>query len=93
MRVMKDALIVESKRPTLPENSVSIPNIQYWNLITELYSTHSEFEWYSVSQMELEEKWFGLKEIPIPDEHFDNTRYFEVINKQKYIWAKLKYGI
>ncbi len=90
---MKDALIVELKRPTLPENSLKIPSIQYWNLITELYSAHSEFEWYYATQMELEEKWFGLKEIPIADEFFDNYKLFEIIDKEKYLWAKLKYGI
>ena len=90
---MKNVLIVESKRPTLPENSLSIPSVQYWNLITELYSAHSESEWYSISQMELEKKWFGLKEIPIADEFFDNYKLFEIIDKEKYLWAKLKYGI
>ena len=90
---MKNALTVELKNPTLPENSVSIPSAQYWNLITELYEAHSECEWYSVTQMDLEKKWFGLKEIHDEDDAFGDSRFFEIIDKEKYLWAKLKYGI
>ena len=90
---MKNVHIVELKKPTLPENSVSIPIIQYWNLMTELYDAHSECEWYTVTQMELGEKWFGLKEIHHGDDSFGDFRFFEIIDKEKYLWAKLKYGI
>jgi hypothetical protein len=93
---MKDALIVESRKPTLPENSVKISSIKYWNILTELFEQHSEALWYDVSQMELDKLWLGLKEIPYEDNlgsYFDSHRFFEVVDKQKYLWAKIKYGI
>lgn len=93
---MKNVLFVESKKPTLPENSVKIPSIKYWNVLTELYEQYREAEWYEVSQMDLDKMWFGLKEIPYQnslDSSFDGYRFFEVLDKEKYLWAKLKYGI
>ena len=93
---MKDALIVGSRKPTLPENSVKISSIKYWNVLTELFEQNREAEWYEVSQIELDKMWLGLKEIPYQDSldsPFDNYRFFEVLDKQKYLWAKLKYGI
>ena len=93
---MKDVLIVGSRKPTLPENSVKISSIKYWNVLTQLYEEHREASWYEVCQMELDEMWFGLKEIPYHyslDSSFDNYRFFEIIDKQKYVWAKIKYGI
>lgn len=93
MKDMKNALIVESKSTTIPENSVKISSIKYWNVLTELFEQHREAEWYEVSQIQLDEMWLGLKEIPYEDSFFDNYRFFEVVDKQKYLWAKLKYGI
>ena len=93
---MKDVLIVELKRPTLPENSVKISSVKYWNVLTELFEQNREAVWYEVSQMKLDEMWLGLKEIPYRDgfdSPFDTYRLFEVVDKQKYIWAKLRYGI
>ena len=92
MKVMKNALTVESKKPTLPEDSVKISNILYWKVFTKLYQERPEAEWYEVSEMDLDKMWFGLKEIPY-EISFDDYRFFEVIDKQKYLWAKLKYGI
>lgn len=95
-KVMKDVLIVGSRKPTLPENSVKISSIKYWNVLTELFDQNREAVWYEVSQMDLDEMWLGLKEIPYHyslDSSFDNYRFFEIIDKQKYVWAKLKYGI
>ena len=93
---MKNVLIVELKNPTPPENSVKISSIKYWNVLTELYEQNREAEWYEVSQMDLNEMWLGVKEIPhqnMSDSYFDSYRFFEIINKEKYLWAKLKYGI
>jgi hypothetical protein len=41
--------------------------------------------------VELDVMWLGIKEISFETDSRD--RVFEVIDKQKYIWAKLKYGI
>lgn len=98
---MKNVHIVELKKATLPENSVKIPSMKYWNVLTELFEQNREAQWYEVSQMDLDEMWLGLKEIPYQDRLdrldspfvFDNYRFFEVLDKQKYLWAKLKYGI
>ena len=93
---MKNVHIVELKKPTLPENSVKISSVKYWNVLTELFEQNREAQWYEVSQMDLDEIWLGLKEIPYQDSldsAFDSYRFFEVLDKQKYLWAKLKYGI
>jgi hypothetical protein len=91
MKVKKDALIVESKKITPPENSVKIRDTEYWNVVTQLYEQYPEAEWYEMSQMDLDQMWFGLKELPTT---FNSSfRFFEVVDKQKYLWAKLKYGI
>ena len=90
---MKNALTVESKEPTPPENSVKISSIKYWNVLTELFEQNPEATWYQISQMDLDEMWLGLKEISYEDSPFDSYRFFEVVDKQKYVWAKLKYGI
>ena len=91
MKVKKDALIVESKKITPPENSVKIRDTVYWNVITQLYEQYPEAEWYEMSQMDLDQMWFGLKELPTTFN--SNFRLFEVVDKQKYLWSKLKYGI
>lgn len=91
MKVLKNALIVELKKPTLPENSVLIENIIYWNIYTQIFEEQEEYLWYEVSQMELDENLLGLKEICCETD--SPHRFFEVIDKQKYLWAKLKYGI
>ena len=85
--------IVELKKIKLPENSVKIQDILYWNVLTQLYEDRRESEWYELSQMELDEMWLGLKEIRYEGSFFDGYRFFEVIDKQKYLWARLKYGI
>jgi hypothetical protein len=88
---MKDVLIVGSRKPTLPENSVKIQDILYWNALTQLFQEHEEHSWYELSYVELDVMWLGIKEISFETDSRD--RVFEVIDKQKYIWAKLKYGI
>lgn len=91
MKVMKNALTVESKKLTLPENSVKIQDILYWNVLSQLFQEHEEHSWYELSYVELDVMWLGLKEISC--ETNSGHRVFEVIDKQKYLWAKLKYGI
>lgn len=88
---MKNVLTAESKKSTLPENNVLIENIIYWNIYTQIFEEQEEHLWYEVNQMELDKNLLGLKEI---DRETDSpNRVFEVIDKQKYLWAKLKYGI
>jgi hypothetical protein len=88
---MKNAHTVESKKTTLPENSVKIQDILYWNAFTQLFEEHEESSWYDLSYQELDVMWLGLKEISFESD--SGHRVFEVIDKKKYLWAKLKYGI
>lgn len=91
MKVMKSVLTVESKKTTLPENRVLIENIIYWNIYTQIFEEQEEYLWYEVSQIELDKNWLGLKEIDCKTD--SPHRVFEVVDKEKYLWAKLKYGI
>ena len=88
---MKNALTVELKKLTLPENSVKIDNTLYWKIINQLFEEYEESLWYELSYEELDEMWLGLKEISCDTD--SGHRVFEVIDKKKYLWAKLKYGI
>lgn len=88
---MKNALTAESRKPTLPENSVKIHDILYWKAFTKLFEEHEENSWYHLSYVELDALWLGIKEISF--EADSGNRIFEVVDKQKYLWAKLKYGI
>lgn len=88
---MKNALTVESKKLTLPENNVKIQDILYWNVLTQLFQEYEESSWYELSDQELDVMWLGLKEISFETD--SGHTVFEVVDKQKYLWAKLKYGI
>lgn len=88
---MKNALTVELRKLTLPENSIKIYDILYWKVLAQLFEEHEESSWYDLSYDELDVIWLGLKEISFETD--SNHKVFEVVDKQKYLWAKLKYGI
>jgi hypothetical protein len=100
MRVMKNALIVESRNITIPENSIQILEKVYWRIMNDFYDSNLEKEWFYESEEILQMKWLGLKEIEISDsdffkryEFFRDRKFFEVIDKEKFLWIKIKYEI
>lgn len=97
---MKNVLIVESRNITIPENSVQILEKVYWRIMNDFYDSNLEKEWFYESEEILQMKWLGLKEIEISDsdffkryEFFRDRKFFEVIDKEKFLWIKIKYEI
>ena len=79
-------------------NVVIIPVPKYWEIINNICDTNPEEEWFKIAESELEEKFLGLYYIKNDTykSHFSEmqlSKFFRVINKEKYLWAKLKYGI
>jgi hypothetical protein len=78
-------------------NIVAIPVRKYWEIINNICDNTPETDWYRCSETELEEKFLGLRFINNNYDKFKNERYlckfFKVINKEKWLWTKLKYDI
>ncbi len=97
---MKNALIVESKKIIPPENSIQILEKVYWGIMNDFHNSTLEKEWFYESEQTLQLKWLGLKEIEISDhdffkryEFFRDRKFFEVLDKEKFLWIKIKYEI
>lgn len=97
---MKNVLIVESKNIITPENSVQILEKVYWRIMNDFCDSTLEEKWFYESEESLQMKWLGLKEIEISDsdffkryEFFRDRKFFEIIDKEKFLWIKIKYEI
>jgi hypothetical protein len=91
---------VELKNITIPENSIQILDRTYWNIMNDFFDSIPEKEWFYEGEECLNVRWLGLKEIEISDNDFfarynffKDRKFFRIINKEKFLWIKMKYGI
>lgn len=90
-----------------PEDLIKIHTKTYWQIINDICSETPEEEWYMVARDNLDEKFLGLKHS-ITKELMSETpatfdpstwsdaqvfKYFKIVNKEKFLWIKIKYGI
>lgn len=80
------------------ESIVLIPAHTYWEIFNDICSKTPEDEWWLVSRDKLDEKFLGLRHHKAPDEHqsvvpWEQAKVFTIINREKFLWIKLKYGI
>ena len=84
----------------LNEGEVSIREKLFWKIISDFYDSTPEKDWFYESEEFLYERWLGLKEIEISDQDFFEkyhcfkyVKIFQVLDREKFLWIKLKYGI
>ena len=87
----------------LIEGVLVLDGMEYWRIINDICSQHPEEDWYSISWDTLNEEFLGLKSINIFDmpkifppkmnRRVENFKLFNVVNKEKFLWIKLKYDI
>jgi hypothetical protein len=68
---------------------------KYWALALNCCEEMSEDLWWYSTDDELNELFFGLKEVLDfnLEKNNPNLKCFEVVDPKKYVWAKLKYNI
>ena len=77
---------------------VTIRADKYWEIFNDICNQIPEDEWWLVNRDVLDERFFGLRNCKTPREHqsvvpWELDKTFIIINKQKFLWIKLKYGI
>ena len=63
--------------------------------MNDICNNNPENSWFLEAQDKLDEEFLGLGR---PNKFLENAdweqyKYFRIINKEKYLWVKLKYGI
>ena len=89
------------------EEIIKIHTKTYWNIINDICNKTPEIEWYLVARDDLDEKFLGLKHT-IPKELMTETpatfdpslwsdaqtfKLFKIVNREKFLWIKMIYGI
>jgi len=97
---MKSALIVESKSIIIPENEVTykIPSSKFWSKINDVYNQGLDWHLSDQKIQVLTKKKLGLKYLDTVYDGDISSPYsseflFEIVDPDKLLWAKLKYGI
>lgn len=85
---------------------VKIHTKKYWEIINDFCNNAPEEEWYLLPRDEIDEKFLGLRHTTWAELMQENIsydpaiwpedqvcRFFQIINKEKFLWVKLKYGI
>lgn len=85
------------------EGVLVLDSMEYWRIINDICSQHPEEDWYLINQDTLNEEFLGLKSFkkfdmpkifsPKMHRRVENFKLFNLVNKEKFLWAKLKYGI
>lgn len=87
---------------------VEIPTKKYWEVINDICDSLPESKWFLKDRDSLDKQLLGLKIVhiqpaefnkrnpnrkPINWTDFQTYKFFIIHDKNKYIWAKIKYGI
>lgn len=85
------------------EGVLVLNSMEYWRIINDICDQHPEEDWYSINQDALNEEFLGLKSFkkfdipkifpPKTARRADNFKLFHIVNKEKFLWVKLKYDI